>query len=148
MREHILQSACDYKLKSWGISSGNLGKKISLSSQCLVSDSLFENKAPAPGEGKLIGSRKPQTRAVVTRVARIGERKKLVCIAYLVWPDSLDLQNNSIGLHTSVQRDDVPWPKSLSYPEAERRSNPHLFVMKADIFSVKAFCFLQASLAQ
>lgn len=64
-RQHVTLSEIS------GNSSGNPGKAISLNSPHVVSDSLFENKTPAPGKGKLIGSRRPQTWAG-TRVARTG----------------------------------------------------------------------------
>lgn len=61
------------------------GKRFSQAVKIWWVDSLFENKTPAPGKGKLLGTRKPKTWAV-TRVARTGRRKKLMCDVYLRRP--------------------------------------------------------------
>lgn len=89
----------------WGISPQNLGEEIFLSSQYLVSDSLIENKTPAPGKGKLLGAKKPKTWAV-TRVARTGKGKKLMCIVYLQRPY---LQNLQKQLHQLAYKSLEEW---------------------------------------
>lgn len=102
-----------------GIPAGNPGKVVSMRRQYLVHDSLFKDRTPAPGKGKLTGTRRPPCLGYNWR-ARIGKKKKVMCIVCLLRPNSLDLQDNPVRLHLSSEgQSTLPKTTQLSSGQEE-----------------------------